>query len=65
MSYNCTLYYELQFLLNNRHRHIYFRKETYVERVPGESANDRNDRSIRVACAWFNQHWKVDRKIFI
>jgi len=35
------------------------RKETYVERVPGETANDRNDRSIRVACAWFNTHWQL------
>ena len=27
--------------------------ETYVERAPGESANDRNDRAIRRAAAWY------------
>ena len=27
--------------------------ETYVERRPGESANDRNDRAIRRAAAWY------------
>lgn len=29
---------------------------TYVERQPGESANDRNDRAIRKACSWFQSH---------
>lgn len=31
-------------------------KDTYVERQPGESANDRNDRAIRVATAWYEKH---------
>jgi len=31
-------------------------KNTYVERKPGESANDRNDRAIRVACQWYQKH---------
>ena len=30
--------------------------ETYVERAPGESANDRNDRAIRRAAAWYAGH---------
>jgi exosome complex exonuclease DIS3/RRP44 len=30
--------------------------ETYVERKPGESANDRNDRAIRTAARWFGEH---------
>ena len=29
-------------------------KDTYIERDPGESANDRNDRAIRVATQWYN-----------
>jgi len=29
---------------------------TYVERVAGESPNDRNDRAIRVASAWLANH---------
>lgn len=31
-------------------------RDTYVERKPGESANDRNDRAIRVATAWYENH---------
>lgn len=31
-------------------------RDTYVEREPGESANDRNDRAIRVATAWYERH---------
>lgn len=32
------------------------RRDTYVERVPGETANDRNDRAIRVAAQWYDKH---------
>lgn len=35
-----------------------FSRETFVEREPGESANDRNDRAIRVAARWYSQHLK-------
>lgn len=35
-----------------------FARDTYVERQPGESANDRNDRAIRVAAAWYAEHLK-------
>lgn len=34
-------------------------KDTYVERQPGESANDRNDRAIRVATQWYEKHLKL------
>eukprot|EP00315_Gephyrocapsa_oceanica_P053826 CAMPEP_0185498356 /NCGR_PEP_ID=MMETSP1366-20130426/19620_1 /TAXON_ID=38817 /ORGANISM="Gephyrocapsa oceanica, Strain RCC1303" /LENGTH=393 /DNA_ID=CAMNT_0028107519 /DNA_START=31 /DNA_END=1212 /DNA_ORIENTATION=+ len=30
-----------------------FHRETYTQREPGESPNDRNDRAIRVATAWY------------
>lgn len=36
-----------------------FNRDTYVERQPGESANDRNDRAIRVATAWYEKHLKL------
>lgn len=40
-----------------------------MEREPGESANDRNDRAIRTASAWYERHLhankEVDRKIHI
>ncbi|XP_072478410.1 exosome complex exonuclease RRP44 [Notamacropus eugenii] len=33
-------------------------RETYVEQEQGENANDRNDRAIRVAAKWYNEHMK-------
>ncbi|XP_046644845.1 exosome complex exonuclease RRP44-like [Daphnia pulicaria] len=37
-------------------------KDTYVERKPGESANDRNDRAIRKACSWYQTHLEESQK---
>uniref|UniRef100_A0A669E2X9 Exosome complex exonuclease RRP44 n=1 Tax=Oreochromis niloticus TaxID=8128 RepID=A0A669E2X9_ORENI len=34
-------------------------RDTFIEREPGESANDRNDRAIRVAVKWYSQHLKT------
>lgn len=36
-----------------------FSRDTYVERDPGETANDRNDRAIRVATKWYDEHLKL------
>lgn len=33
-------------------------RETYVEQNQGENSNDRNDRAIRVAAKWYNEHLK-------
>lgn len=33
-----------------------FIRDTYTEREPGETPNDRNDRAIRVCARWYNQH---------
>lgn len=33
-----------------------FRLETYVAREPEESINDRNDRAVRKAVQWYNEH---------
>lgn len=35
---------------------FFLSRDTYVERVPGETANDRNDRAIRVATQWYDKH---------
>ncbi|KAG8287842.1 exosome catalytic subunit dis3 [Homalodisca vitripennis] len=35
-------------------------KETYVERLPGEKPNDRNDRAIRMTAAWYMSHLSLD-----
>lgn len=37
---------------------FHFSRETFIEREPGESANDRNDRAIRVAAKWYSEHFK-------
>lgn len=31
-------------------------RDTFIEREQGESANDRNDRAIRVAAKWYTNH---------
>lgn len=31
-------------------------RETFIERLGGESANDYNDRVIRKAATWYSQH---------
>ncbi|RKP12857.1 hypothetical protein BJ684DRAFT_10893 [Piptocephalis cylindrospora] len=38
-------------LFSNEHH-----RDTYVERLPEESPNDRNDRAIRVATKWYTEH---------
>ncbi|KAI9294598.1 RNB-domain-containing protein, partial [Neoconidiobolus thromboides FSU 785] len=43
-----------KFLLFSNEHH----KSTFIERLPNESPNDRNDRAIRVATQWFNNHVK-------
>jgi len=60
------IYKRLRDIIANANRNFYVfvnehRKETYIEREPGESANDRNDRAIRVACSWFIKHWKESK----
>lgn len=39
-----------------------FSRDTYIEREPGESANDRNDRAIRVAAKWYDDHLLESQK---
>ena len=41
-----------------------FYSDTYVERQPGETPNDRNDRAIRHATKWYDQHLK-DIKVLL
>lgn len=37
-------------------------RDTYVARLPGESSNDRNDRAIRVATKWYDNHLKMKKR---
>lgn len=55
------LYHRLIALTKNDGKRFYvffndFRLETYVQREAGETINDRNDKAIRRACAWYNEH---------
>ncbi|KZM22755.1 exosome catalytic subunit dis3 [Ascochyta rabiei] len=55
------LYHRLIALTKNEGKRFYvffneFRQETHVPRDQGESINDRNDRAVRVAVQWYNQH---------
>lgn len=36
--------------------------DTYVERLPKESSNDRNDRAIRKAATWYENHLNKSQK---
>lgn len=38
--------------------HNEFSENTFVERLPNETINDRNDRAIRKTCQWFAEHLK-------
>ncbi|XP_077301036.1 exosome complex exonuclease RRP44-like protein Dis3 [Arctopsyche grandis] len=56
-----SIYKRLNDIIGNPKRKFYIfvnehHKETYVERMPGEKENDRNDRAIRVASSWYGEH---------
>ncbi|KAK4634453.1 Exosome complex exonuclease dis3 [Fulvia fulva] len=58
------LYHRLIALTKNDGKRFYvffndFRLETYVTREAGESINDRNDRAVRKACAWYAKHLEL------
>ncbi|XKL62471.1 hypothetical protein PGB90_002304 [Kerria lacca] len=56
-----SIYKRLNDIINNPNRKFYVfvnehHKDTYIEREPGETANNRNDRAIRVAAKWYDEH---------
>ncbi|VFQ59900.1 unnamed protein product [Cuscuta campestris] len=58
---NISVYNRLRALCNNSLRKFFvfsneYHKDTYVRATPGESPNDRNDRAIRVASQWYQNH---------
>ncbi|KAL4433106.1 hypothetical protein ABPG77_006533 [Micractinium sp. CCAP 211/92] len=48
------------FVFANEHH-----RETYVKQEPGESPNDRNDRAIRVAAAWYTARLPAHKVILL
>ncbi|KAB1267768.1 Exosome complex exonuclease RRP44 [Camelus dromedarius] len=60
---SAPVYKRIRDVTNNQEKHFYtftneHHRETYVEQEQGENSNDRNDRAIRVAAKWYNEHLK-------
>jgi exosome complex exonuclease DIS3/RRP44 len=41
---------------------LFFYRNTFILRKPGESPNDRNDRAIRKIAQFYNEHLKQQSK---
>ncbi|NXX91868.1 RRP44 exonuclease, partial [Centropus bengalensis] len=60
---SAPVYKRIRDVIQNPEKHFYsftneHHRETYIEQQKGESSNDRNDRAIRVAVKWYNEHLK-------
>lgn len=60
---SAPIYKRLKDMIHEKEKHFYtftneHHRETFIEREPGESANDRNDKAIRVAAKWYSEHLK-------
>ncbi|KNC77921.1 exosome complex exonuclease RRP44 [Sphaeroforma arctica JP610] len=58
---NTAIYTRLRAIITNHEKHAYVftnehHRDVFVERLPKESSNDRNDRAIRVSTEWYNKH---------
>ncbi|KAM9365783.1 exosome complex exonuclease RRP44 [Pholidichthys leucotaenia] len=61
---SAPVYKRLKDLTQNKEKHFYtftneHHRDTFIEQEPGERANDRNDRAIRVAAKWYSEHLKT------
>ncbi|CAB3236838.1 unnamed protein product [Arctia plantaginis] len=62
---NTAIFQRLLEIIGNKKRKFYsfvneHHKDTYIERNPGENQNDRNDRAIRRASAWYESHLSIN-----
>lgn len=60
---NASVYKRIRDIISNKERKFYVfsnehHRETYIERRKEESSNDRNDRAIRTAASWYDEHLK-------
>ena len=60
---NDSLYKRIRTIIENNSKRFFVlcnehHRATYIDREPNESCNDRNDRAIRVATAWYEEHLK-------
>ncbi|XP_062866616.1 exosome complex exonuclease RRP44 [Trichomycterus rosablanca] len=58
---SAPVYKRIKDAIHDKEKHFFtftneHHRETFVEREQGESANDRNDRAIRVAAKWYMEH---------
>ncbi|XP_065110917.1 exosome complex exonuclease RRP44 [Paramisgurnus dabryanus] len=58
---SAPVYKRIKDVIHDKEKHFYtFTNEhhrgTFIDREQGESANDRNDRAIRVATTWYTDH---------
>uniref|UniRef100_A0A8B9JUM0 Protein DIS3 homolog n=1 Tax=Astyanax mexicanus TaxID=7994 RepID=A0A8B9JUM0_ASTMX len=58
---SAPVYKRIKDAIHDKEKHFYtftneHHRETFIEREQGESANDRNDRAIRVAAKWYTDH---------
>ncbi|XP_027903296.1 exosome complex exonuclease RRP44 homolog A [Vigna unguiculata] len=58
---NMAVYNRLRALCSNATKKFYvfsneYHRDTYVKEMSGETKNDRNDRAIRVATQWYQNH---------
>ncbi|KAI2668439.1 Exosome complex exonuclease RRP44 [Labeo rohita] len=58
---SAPVYKRIKDAIHEKEKHFYtftneHHRETFIEREQGESANDRNDRAIRVAAKWYADH---------
>lgn len=56
-----SIYNRVRLLVTDSERRFYVfcnehHRDTYVKGLAGESPNDRNDRAIRMAVAWYSEH---------
>ena len=56
----------LMAIIFSTNQNICISSDCYIERQAKESANDRNDRAIRVCCWWYNQHFSsMNQKVIL
>uniref|UniRef100_A0A672NGG4 Exosome complex exonuclease RRP44 n=2 Tax=Sinocyclocheilus grahami TaxID=75366 RepID=A0A672NGG4_SINGR len=58
---SAPVYKRIKDAIHEKEKHFYtftneHHRETFIEREQGETANDRNDRAIRVAAKWYTDH---------
>ncbi|GAB2279377.1 Exosome complex exonuclease RRP44 A [Dionaea muscipula] len=67
---NLSVYNRLRALCSNPMRHFFvfsneYHKDTFVKAMVGETPNDRNDRAIRVATLWYQNHLAAAAQVLL